>query len=67
MLTQNAGADYMLTAANITKKSVGKISTHAKTLIKQATKDVITSSKGSIKKHAQKEIQNNSGEKTKLF
>ena len=65
-MLHNAFGDYSLEAANIKKVATGNIVVQSKNISKQASKDVkIISAEGNINKHAQKELQNNSGENTK--
>jgi type VI secretion system secreted protein VgrG len=66
MMTHNAIQDYSLQAANIKKVAIGNISVQGQSVSKQADQDVqITSTNGNINKHAQEELQNNSGQNTK--
>lgn len=66
LMTHSAVTDYSLAAANIKKVATGNISVEGQSLSKQAGQDVrITSTNGNINKHAQEELQNNSGQNTK--
>jgi len=66
MMLHNAVQDYSLQAANIKKVATGNITVQGKSVSKQADQDVqITSTNGNINKHAQEELQNNSGQNTK--
>jgi type VI secretion system secreted protein VgrG len=68
ILEERAQADYTLIADNIFKRAKNDITTQAETGSKQASDDVtITSEEGNVSKHAQKQLEINSGEKTKVF
>jgi type VI secretion system secreted protein VgrG len=66
-INQMATNDFMLLAKNITKIANENIATNAKEGQKQAVKNItVSSSTGNVHKHAQKEIQANSGEQSKI-
>lgn len=66
LMTHTAISDYSLAASNIKKVATGNIAVEGGSVSKQATGDVrITSTNGNINKHAQEEVQNNSGQSTK--
>ena len=62
------GADYTLNAANITEVAVNAFQSEATNITKTAAGALnMSSTEGSITKHAAKTIHNNSGEKSNLF
>lgn len=62
------GADYTLNAANITEVAVNAFQSEATNITKTAAGALnMSSTEGSITKHAAKTIYNNSGEKSNLF
>jgi type VI secretion system secreted protein VgrG len=66
LMTHTAVSDYSLAASNIKKVATGNIAVEGGSVSKQASGDVrITSTNGNINKHAQEEVQNNSGQNTK--